>query len=92
MIVAARRALVAVAASLLAAAAAAQDVNTASQAELERVRGIGVALSERLLEERAQRPFRDWADLMARVPGIKPARAARLSAAGLRVGERSYAP
>lgn len=66
------------------------DVNTASQAELEQLRGVGVALSERLLDERAKRPFADWPDLLARVPGLGRKQAARLSTAGLRVGDQPY--
>jgi competence protein ComEA len=76
--------------TMLAAAAHALHVNTASQADLEQLRGIGVALAERVLDERAKRPFRDWADLVERVPGIGPAQAKRLSAAGLRVGDAPY--
>ncbi len=67
------------------------DVNTASQAQLESLRGIGVALSERLLEERGRRPYTDWNDLAARVPGVGPKLAERLSAQGLRVGGRPFA-
>lgn len=72
--------------------AQALDVNTASQAELEMLKGVGPQLSEALLAERRQRPFRDWPDLMARLKGIGPARAAKLSAAGLTVGELAWAP
>jgi competence protein ComEA len=75
-----------------AQAAAALDVNTATQAQLEQLRGIGVAMSERLLAERARLPFADWADLIARVPGMGRRGAARLSEQGLRVGEQPYAP
>jgi competence protein ComEA len=86
-----KRTLAALLLSIAAASACALDVNTASQAELEQLRGIGVALSQRLLDERAKRPFADWADLLARVPGLGPKQAARLSAAGLRVGDLVYA-
>lgn len=65
------------------------ELNDAGQAALEALPGIGPALSERLLAERAQRPFADWADLQRRVPGLGPALAARLSAAGLRIGGRA---
>lgn len=67
------------------AAAPLVELNSASLAALDRVKGIGPELSERLLEERRRAAFADWADLMRRVPGIGPKRAARLSAAGLRV-------
>jgi competence protein ComEA len=72
------------------AAAPDLDVNTATQAQLEQLRGIGVAMSEKLLSERAKQPFADWADLIARVPGVSARSAARLSEQGLRVGERAY--
>ena len=71
-------------------AASALELNTASQAELEQLKGIGVALSERLLEEREKRPFTDWADLIKRVPGIAQKQASRLSAAGLRIDNAPY--
>lgn len=69
---------------------AALDVNTATQAQLEQLRGIGVAMSEKLLAERARQPFGDWRDLIARVPGIGAHGAARLSAQGLRVDGRAW--
>ncbi|WP_298234025.1 helix-hairpin-helix domain-containing protein [uncultured Azohydromonas sp.] len=75
-----------------AAHGAAVDVNTATQAQLEQLRGIGVSMSEKLLAERAKQPFADWADLIARVPGVSVRSAERLSAQGLRVGERAYEP
>jgi competence protein ComEA len=77
-------------AAAAAARAAALDVNTATQAQLEQLRGIGVSMSEKLLAERAKQPFADWADLIARVPGVSARSAERLSAQGLRVGERAY--
>ncbi len=68
------------------------DINTASQAELEMLKGVGPQLSEAILAARRERPFRDWADLMARLRGIGPVRAGKLSAAGLTVGEQAWAP
>lgn len=70
----------------LSASASAVEVNTASQAQLEALPGLGVAMTERLLAERDAGPFRDWADLMRRVKGLKQSAATRLSAAGLTVG------
>lgn len=67
------------------------NVNTASQAELETLKGVGPQLSEAILAARRDKPFRDWADFMARLHGIGPARAGRLSAAGLRVGDQAWA-
>ncbi len=60
---------------------AAVDINTAEQAKLESVKGIGTDLSDRILAERKKAEFRDWPDLMRRVKGIGAATAARLSAA-----------
>ncbi|WP_157267689.1 ComEA family DNA-binding protein [Azohydromonas aeria] len=77
-------------ARLPAAPAAPLDVNTATQAQLEQLRGIGVAMSERLLSERARQPFSGWSDLVERVPGIGARGAARLSQQGLRVDGQPY--
>lgn len=63
------------------------EANTATRAELESLPGLGPALVQRLL---AARPFKDWSDLMQRVPGIKAAMARKLSAAGLRVAGQPF--
>lgn len=72
-------------------ALAAVDVNKATQADLDGIKGIGPATAEKILKERKNGDFKDWADLETRVPGIKDKRAAKLSAAGLTVGGASYA-
>ena len=78
--------------ALLAAAAfAATDVNKADQAELEAVKGIGPAISQRLLDERKKGAFKDWPDLIERVKGIGSGNAARFSAGGLTVNGSAYA-
>ena len=69
---------------------AAVDINRADQAEIEQVKGIGPALSQRILDERQKGAFRDWADLIRRVGGIGPGNAARFSASGLTVGGSEY--
>ncbi len=61
------------------------EANDANRARLESIRGLGPGLVTALLAARAVRPFADWDDLVARVRGIGPASARRLSAAGLRV-------
>ena len=71
-------------------AAVAVDVNQASVAGLDGIKGIGPAMSSRILDERKRSPFKDWADLMARVKGVGQANAARLSSEGLTVGGASY--
>jgi competence protein ComEA len=78
--------------AMLCAAAswAAVDVNRASEAELDSIKGIGPGTSSKILDERKKGPFKDWADLIARVPGVGKASAARLSDAGLTVDGAVY--
>lgn len=59
------------------------DVNSASADELQTVRGIGPSIAARIIEERARGPFRDLADLEARVKGIGPASVRRFAESGL---------
>ena len=74
-----------------AVAATALEINDATAADLDGLRGVGPGLSTPMLAERARAPFTDWADLMARVKGIGPGNATRLSAQGLRVRGQAYA-
>jgi len=73
-----------------ACAFAGVDINTADQATLESVKGIGTDLSGRILEERKKAFFTDWTDLMHRVKGVGANSAARFSAAGLTVNGMRY--
>ena len=80
-------------AALLAAASLAWadvDVASANRAQLEQLRGVGPPLAEAILAEREKGAFKDWADLIARVRGIRAAKARQLSSAGLRVGGQPY--
>ena len=61
------------------------EINTASQAQLEQLQGIGPGLAERILAARAKAPFSDWTDLRRRVSGMGPKLARKLSDQGLRV-------
>jgi len=72
------------------AAFAAVDVNKADQAALESVKGIGTKVSVRILDERKKSSFKDWADLMSRVKGIKEGAATKLSKEGLTVNGASF--
>jgi len=90
---AARQLCAAAMALLVLDPAGAADVNTASQAELEAITGIGPTLSTAILDERTKGEFASWADLTSRVKGIRGRSAARLSAGGLTVrGQALAAP
>ena len=69
----------------LLAPAWALEVNYASEAELDGLRGLGPAFTRRILSERDIRPFTDWPDLMRRVSGMGGVTAQKLSAQGLTV-------
>ena len=73
------------------AALADLDINRASQAELERLRGVGPQLSARILDARASQSFSDWDDFLKRVPGLGPLQSVRLSQQGLTVAGASFA-
>ena len=70
----------------LGIAMAAVDVNTASQAELETIKGIGPAISAKIIEERKKGSFKDANDLQERVKGIGEASVKKMVDAGLVVG------
>jgi competence protein ComEA len=72
------------------AAQAAVDANKANQAELETVKGIGPALSSKILDARKAASFKDWNDLVERVGGVGPGNAAKFSQAGLTVNDMAY--
>jgi competence protein ComEA len=83
--------LVVIALALFAAASAfAADVNRATQAELESIKGIGPALSTRILDARKKGDFKDWSDFSARVSGIAAKTATKFSSAGLTVNGAAF--
>lgn len=69
---------------------AAVDVNTATEAELDSVKGLGPSSTARILKAREKGSFRNWTDLSARVKGFKDAGLAKLSNGGLTVNGESY--
>lgn len=78
--------LVSTALALVSAVAfAAVDVNKASQADLQTVKGIGPAMSTRILDARKSGSFKDWTDLQTRVKGVGTGNSAKFSAEGLTV-------
>lgn len=66
------------------------EANSANEAELDSIKGLGPSSTARILETRASGPFRDWADFMRRVKGIKAPTAHKLSAQGLTVNGLPY--
>ena len=68
------------------------DVNRATLAQIEAVRGIGPSIAAALIDERGKAPFSDWADLIGRVKGMGAANAARMSAEGLTVNGSVFTP
>ncbi|CAH2906411.1 MAG: Flagellar hook-length control protein FliK [uncultured Paraburkholderia sp.] len=84
---------VALALSLSAGFAAAVEVNSADQAALESVKGIGPAHAKAIIEERTKNgPFKDADDLAARVKGIGNKSVVNLEAAGLTINGSSAPP
>ena len=75
---------------LTAAAFAAVDVNQASQAELESIKGIGPSMSGRILDARKTGAFADWGDLLGRVKGVGSGNAAKFSNEGLTVNGKAF--
>jgi len=85
-----KKMMMALLALLAASAFAAVDVNSASEADLDSVKGIGPGTSSKILEQRKAGKFKDWTDLIQRVPGIGDKRAAKLSAEGLTVNGAAH--
>jgi competence protein ComEA len=73
-----------------AVAMAAVDVNKATEAELDSVKGIGPSTSKLIMSERKKGEFKDWPDLIKRIKGIGDDRAAKLSAEGLTVNGATF--
>ena len=71
-------------------AMAAVDVNKATEAQLDAVKGIGPVTSKMILSERKKGDFKNWDDFIERVKGVGDARAAKLSAEGLTVNGAAY--
>ena len=71
--------------------AAAMEVNTATEAELDSINGIGPAMSQRILQERKSAAFADWRDLMRRVSGLGQKKATQFSLQGLTVNGKPFA-
>jgi competence protein ComEA len=73
-----------------ALAMAAVDVNKATEAELDSVKGIGPGTSKLIVDERRKGKFKNWDDFILRVKGVGDRRAEHLSEAGLTVNGAAY--
>jgi competence protein ComEA len=69
---------------------AAVDANKAGEANLSTIKGIGPAISARIIAERKTGPFKDWPDFIGRVKGVGEATATKFSAEGLTINGASY--
>ncbi|MBS0450276.1 MAG: helix-hairpin-helix domain-containing protein [Proteobacteria bacterium] len=78
--------------AMLAAASAfaAVDANKATPADLDGIKGVGPAMSQRIVDARKQGEFKSWDDFMARVKGVKEKKAEKLSSEGLTVNGQSF--
>jgi competence ComEA-like helix-hairpin-helix protein len=84
---------VALSLSLAAGLAAAVEVNTADQAALEAVKGLGPVKSKAIIDERTKNgPFKDADDLANRVKGLGTKSVGHLEENGLTIGGSSTPP
>ena len=84
--------ILAVLAMIYAAASfAAVDVNKATAAELDSVKGIGPTTSKTIVDERKKHgDFKSWEDFISRTKGIGESKASALSKEGLTVNGAEY--
>lgn len=78
------------AAMFMVAAFAAVDVNKATEAELDGIKGIGPVTTKLIMSERKKSEFKNWDDFVARVKGVGDKSAAKFSAEGLTVSGAKY--
>lgn len=71
-------------------AMAAVDVNSASEDDLDSIKGIGPSTAAKILDARKTAKFKDWNDFIQRVPGIGDKKAAKLSSEGLTVNGSAF--
>ena len=66
------------------------DINSATEAELDSIKGVGPSLSSKILDERKKAPFKDWQDFIHRVKGISQAKAEKFSRDGVTVNGDAF--
>lgn len=83
--------ILAIMAMLYAAASfAAVDINKATAADLDSIKGVGPSLSGKILVERKKGNFKDWSDFVERVKGVGDGNAAKFSAEGMTVNGMAF--
>ena len=66
------------------------DLNTATEIELDGLKGLGPTTTRQIMVERRKAAFQNWPDVMRRIQGIGPKKAAQLSEQGVQVQGQSY--
>lgn len=85
-----KKILVIVAMLYAAACFAAVDINKATAADLDSIKGVGPSLSGKILNERKKGNFKDWNDFVERVKGVGEGNAAKFSAEGMTVNGAGF--
>ncbi|MEO7547788.1 MAG: helix-hairpin-helix domain-containing protein [Ramlibacter sp.] len=85
-----KKILAAIAMLYAAVAFAAVDVNKATAAELDVIKGIGPAISGKIVDERKKGVFKDWSDFIERVKGVGEGNAVKFSAEGMTVNGAGF--
>lgn len=68
------------------------EINQANEAELDSIKGMGPAMTRKVLIARGDRPFVNWKDLMSRVTGIGKNKAQQFSDQGVLVNGLTFTP
>ena len=68
------------------------EINQANEAELDSIKGMGPAMTRKVMTVRAEKPFSNWKDLMLRVSGIGKAKAQQFSDQGVLVNGLAFTP
>ena len=68
------------------------EINQANEAELDSIKGMGPAMTRKVLDARAEKPFVNWKDLMSRVTGIGKNKAQQFSDQGVLVNGLTFTP
>ena len=76
---------------VMSAAAWSVEVNTIAEVELDRGKGIGSGVAQRVLQERASEKFSDRNDFVKRVKGAGEKNAAEFSSGALTVNSAAFA-